>query len=102
MWRRSMMPERSFRTFLYWAALAVLPASLTAQGKPVAPPPGFDAFVAQVMKQFEVPGMAVAIVKDGKVVLAKGYGVTHRSTPRPVSESPPTPRLSPRSQSVFW
>jgi CubicO group peptidase (beta-lactamase class C family) len=38
-------------------------------------PPGFDAYVAQVLKAFVVPGMAVAIVKDGKVVLARGYGV---------------------------
>jgi CubicO group peptidase (beta-lactamase class C family) len=27
------------------------------------------------MKTFEVPGMAVAIVKEGKVVVSKGYGV---------------------------
>src|SRR5712672_1008230 len=27
------------------------------------------------MKTFDVPGMAIAIVKDGKVVMAKGYGL---------------------------
>jgi hypothetical protein len=35
----------------------------------------FDAFVAAVQKQFDVPGVAVAIVKDGQVVLERGYGV---------------------------
>jgi CubicO group peptidase (beta-lactamase class C family) len=35
---------------------------------------GFDGFVEQVMKDWHVPGLAVAIVKDGKVVYAKGYG----------------------------
>ncbi|MCI0390821.1 MAG: serine hydrolase [Acidobacteria bacterium] len=35
---------------------------------------GFDGFVEQVMKDWHVPGIAVAIVKDGKVVYAKGYG----------------------------
>ncbi len=35
----------------------------------------FDAYVERTMKTFDVPGIAVAIVKDGKVVLAKGYGV---------------------------
>jgi CubicO group peptidase (beta-lactamase class C family) len=40
-----------------------------------APPPGFDAYVAQVMTTFQVPGLSVAIVKDGQVVLARGYGV---------------------------
>ena len=36
---------------------------------------GLDAFVEQSMKTFEVPGIAVAVVKDGEIVLAKGYGV---------------------------
>ena len=35
---------------------------------------GFDGFVEQVMKDWHVPGIAVAIVKDGHVVYAKGYG----------------------------
>ncbi len=34
-----------------------------------------DAFIQNVQKEFEVPGLALAIVKDGKVVIAKGYGV---------------------------
>jgi CubicO group peptidase (beta-lactamase class C family) len=35
---------------------------------------GFDDFVEQVMKDWKVPGVAVAIVKDGRVVYAQGYG----------------------------
>jgi CubicO group peptidase (beta-lactamase class C family) len=35
----------------------------------------FSAYVNGVRKQFDVPGIAVAIVKDGKVVLQSGYGV---------------------------
>lgn len=35
---------------------------------------GFDAFVAEQMKVWKVPGLALAIVKDGKVVLERGYG----------------------------
>src|SRR5437667_4062728 len=38
-------------------------------------PADLDAYVARAMKTFDVPGIAVAIVKDGKVVLTKGYGV---------------------------
>jgi len=34
-----------------------------------------DELVENTLKNFNVPGIAVAIVKDGKVVLAKGYGV---------------------------
>jgi CubicO group peptidase (beta-lactamase class C family) len=47
-------------------------------------PPGFDALVARTMKTFGVPGMAVAVVKDGRVVLAKGYGVRRLGEPAPV------------------
>lgn len=36
------------------------------------------------MKEFEVPGIAVAIVKDGKVMVAKGYGVRKLGEPAPV------------------
>src|SRR5688572_5582830 len=35
---------------------------------------GLDAFVEQVMTDWHVPGLAVAIVKDGQVVYAKGFG----------------------------
>ncbi len=34
-----------------------------------------DELVENTLKSFDVPGIAVAIVKDGKVVLSKGYGV---------------------------
>ena len=36
---------------------------------------GFDDFVDGARKTWNVPGLAVAIVQDGEVVLAKGYGV---------------------------
>jgi len=34
-----------------------------------------DELVENTLKSFDVPGIAVAIVKDGKIVLSKGYGV---------------------------
>jgi CubicO group peptidase (beta-lactamase class C family) len=50
------------------------------------PPSDLDAYVAASMKTFEVPGIAVAIVKDGKIVVAKGYGVRKMGDPTPVDE----------------
>jgi CubicO group peptidase (beta-lactamase class C family) len=35
---------------------------------------GFDEYVEKVMKDWKTPGAAIAIVKDSKVVLSKGYG----------------------------
>jgi CubicO group peptidase (beta-lactamase class C family) len=48
------------------------------------PPPGFDGYVKRVMETFTIPGLSVAIVKDGKVILAKGYGVRRMGDPTPV------------------
>lgn len=39
------------------------------------PPAGFDARVEALRRQADVPGLAIAIVEHGKVVVAKGYGV---------------------------
>ncbi|WP_086476567.1 MULTISPECIES: serine hydrolase [Arenibacter] len=37
-------------------------------------PPNFEAWVAAAQKEWNIPGMAVGIVKDGEVVFAKGFG----------------------------
>ena len=60
-----------------WAGSALTP-------KPTSPPPGLDAEAARIMKAFEVPGLALAVVKDGKVIVAKGYGVRKIADPAPV------------------
>ncbi|UBM63095.1 serine hydrolase [Candidatus Sulfidibacterium hydrothermale] len=43
-----------------------------------------DQLVQRSMKTFDVPGMAVAVIKDGKVLLAKGYGVRSIKTGKKV------------------
>jgi CubicO group peptidase (beta-lactamase class C family) len=63
---------------LFWGA------ALFAQA---GPPADLDAYVARDMKTFDVPGIAVAIVKDGKVVLAKGYGLRKLGDAAPVDEN---------------
>ncbi len=44
-----------------------------------------DALVAAAMKAFGTPGVSVGIVKDGKLVFAKGYGVGDMGDPVPVT-----------------
>ncbi len=46
--------------------------------------PGLDASVSRALAVFEVPGAALAVVKDGRVVLAKGYGVRRLGGPAAV------------------
>jgi CubicO group peptidase (beta-lactamase class C family) len=47
---------------------------------------GFDDYVNKALKDWEVPGVAIAIVKGDQVVLAKGYGVRRLGEPTPVDE----------------
>ncbi len=35
---------------------------------------GFDGFVASSMAELKVPGLAVAVVKDGRLIYARGFG----------------------------
>ena len=72
------------RPWLPWLLLMVCVQPAFAQN---APPADLDAYVARVLKTFEVPGLSVAIVKDGKIVLAKGYGVRKLGEPTPVDEN---------------
>jgi CubicO group peptidase (beta-lactamase class C family) len=44
----------------------------------------FDAYVESARKTFDVPGIAVAIVKDGKVVMEQGFGLREIGKPAQV------------------
>ncbi len=59
-----------------------------AKARPPAAPDlsAFDAYVAQGVKDWGIPGLAVAIVKDDSVVFAKGYGVRRLGGAEPVNE----------------
>lgn len=46
-----------------------------------------DSLTQLTLKTFDVPGIAVAVVKDGKVVHAKGYGVRSLRNNLPVDEN---------------
>ena len=50
-----------------------------AARSPAAPPADLDAYVARVMQAFEVPGVALTIVKGGQVPVARGYGGRERT-----------------------
>jgi len=46
-----------------------------------------DSVAELTLKTFDVPGIAVAVVKDGKVIQAKGYGVRSLNTKQKVDEN---------------
>lgn len=68
--------------------LALVAASLSAQGDSLTkrrPPAGFtaelDAYIAQAVRDWEVPGIALAVVRNDTVLVAKGYGVRELGKP---------------------
>jgi CubicO group peptidase (beta-lactamase class C family) len=59
------------------AAGAYASSAAAPSAAPAAVAAGYnlEADVTRVMKAFDVPGIAIAVVKDGKVVAAQGFGV---------------------------
>ncbi|MGV3528679.1 MAG: serine hydrolase [Flavisolibacter sp.] len=46
-----------------------------------------DSYIQKGIKDWDIPGLSVVVVKDGKVVLMKGYGVRDIETRKPVDEN---------------
>ena len=46
-----------------------------------------DQYILRGLKDWDVPGLSVVIVKDGRTVLLKGYGVRDINTRTPVDEN---------------
>lgn len=46
-----------------------------------------DTLAERAMRAFDVPGIAVAVIKDGKVIHSKGYGVRSLNTKEKVDEN---------------
>ncbi|HUM96698.1 MAG TPA: serine hydrolase [Chitinophagaceae bacterium] len=46
-----------------------------------------DKYIERGMQQWQIPGLAIAIVKDGKVIVSKGYGVREFGKPDKVDEN---------------
>lgn len=47
--------------------------------------PNIDGIIQRAMKTFEVPGLSIAIVKDGKTLFTKGYGFKNLKGKEPVN-----------------
>ena len=68
-----------------FAALAFAPRDTTAQQK--EPFPGLDAYIANAVKQWKIPGVAVGIVRNDSVLFTKGYGTLAVNSTTPVNEN---------------
>lgn len=46
-----------------------------------------DSYINKGLKDWSIPGLSIVIVKDGKVVVMKGYGVRDLQSQKPVDEN---------------
>jgi CubicO group peptidase (beta-lactamase class C family) len=46
-----------------------------------------DRYIARGMKNWDLPGLSIVIIKDGQVVVQKGYGVRDIESGKPVDEN---------------
>lgn len=93
---RPRLPARLSSTFLpthawlcAWALaalLACLPGVVLAQTSPPQELEGIEAFVERGMRDWQIPGLTVSVVKDDAVVWARGFGVRQLGRPEPVDE----------------
>ena len=72
------------RTFLF-AFLLFISSNLTVNAQISSAE--IDKLVERTLKEFDVPGISVGIVKDGKLIHAKGYGVKTIHTNEKVDEN---------------
>ncbi|ANE49776.1 serine hydrolase [Flavisolibacter tropicus] len=75
------MKRLSLFTFLLWASQLVQAQS------PSFIKDSLDSYIQKGLKDWDVPGLAIVVVKDGKVIIQKGYGVKDISTKAPVDEN---------------
>ncbi|MDH5468835.1 MAG: hypothetical protein OEY25_15595, partial [Candidatus Aminicenantes bacterium] len=58
-------------SFLFVMSLFIYPALLAQKSAQEESLKGFSEFVNATMQEWKVPGLAIAIVKDGKVIFAE-------------------------------
>jgi D-alanyl-D-alanine carboxypeptidase len=82
------------RSLLILLLLAAAPFARAQSPKPGEPPKTFDlkaidAYVAAQVREQGFPGMSLTIVREGKVVLARGYGKRSLEDETPVERDTP-------------
>ena len=67
-------------------ALSSAPGEARAQAGTGDPFEGFDAFMARIMEDWQVPGVAVGVIHNGEIALARGFGYRDVESQLPVTE----------------
>jgi len=76
------------KQLIFWIfCLVLVYPAYTQSDIPVFVTDSLDNYVSRAMKAEQLPGLAVCIVKNGRVVLMKGYGVCRHGGNEPVDEN---------------
>lgn len=78
------MNSTFFKYFVFSFIFIFFNLSLSAQGLSSSQ---IDSLVQKTMTTFDVPGMAVAVIKDGEIYHKKTYGIRSLATNDPVNEN---------------
>lgn len=71
---------------LLFFCLLLIQYKATAQGLALLSNDSLDRYIKQALTEWQIPGAAVCIVKDGRIILQQGYGVKNNRSQQPVTE----------------
>lgn len=73
-------PKWTFAFLIIWSVFAIE----AVQAKPFD---GLPAYVEKARQEWHIPGVAIAVVKDDKIIYARGFGVRRVGGNEPVDEN---------------
>lgn len=79
------MKSRTLNSIFAVIVLLIL-SSLAAAQQPLSSE-AIDQLIARSMEAFDVPGISVGVIKDGKLIHARGYGVRSLNTKQKMDEN---------------
>lgn len=74
---------RALLLHLLVAALVVTPSGVRAQAAPLT---GLDGYIESAMRDWSVPGFAIAVVRNDSIIHERGFGVRELGRPERVDE----------------
>ena len=80
-----IIPEKKLLVYIFFLACLFSLNIVKAQNSFISD--SLDNYVLREMTRWQIPGVAVAVVKDGKVLVSKGYGVRESGQTGKVDEN---------------
>jgi len=81
------MPSARTAARVLMIALALGAGAIPRSAAAADPLEGLDAYVERVLADWDLPGVAVAVVRNDQLILARGYGVKELGRKQPIDEN---------------